>query len=72
MKRLFLILLLLSAAFSSSAQTRNVTGRVTEPDGTPMIGAVVEIVGTFTAVTTSVDGTYLLKNVPAEIGRAHV
>ncbi len=66
MKRLFLILLLLSAAFSSSAQTRNVTGRVTEPDGTPMIGAVVEIVGTFTAVTTSVDGTYLLKNVPAD------
>ncbi|MDE6779298.1 MAG: carboxypeptidase-like regulatory domain-containing protein, partial [Alistipes sp.] len=67
MKKTILILLLLtSGLLRVDAQTRNITGRVTDSDGEPLIGAVVEIVGTTRAAGTNIDGMYSLTNVPAD------
>ncbi len=46
------------------AQSKTVTGTVTEPNGDPAIGATVLVKGTSVAVPTNVDGKYSI-NVPA-------
>ncbi len=64
MKKIILLaLVLVTGLCSVSAQTRTVTGVVSDDLG-PMMGAVVEVVGTTNATATSVDGTYELRNVP--------
>jgi TonB-linked SusC/RagA family outer membrane protein len=64
--RKFLTLLLGVLLFSVQllAQTRTVTGRVTDANGAPISGASVIIRGTTTGTVTSGDGTYSI-NVPA-------
>ena len=66
MKKLtILILLAMAVVCRASAQNRVVTGTVSEEDGTPLTGAVVQIVGTNNAATAAIDGLYTLKNVPS-------
>lgn len=63
--RIVCCLLLTSAALSLQAQTRNqVSGRVTDAAGEPLIGATVVVVGTTTGTTTDIDGNYAI-NAPA-------
>ena len=58
-------LLLTTAALSLQAQTRNqVSGRVTDAAGEPLVGATVVVVGTTTGTTTDIDGNYAI-NAPA-------
>ena len=49
--------------FTSMAQQRTVTGKVTGQDGTPLSGATVLVVGHKTGVSTGADGTFSI-NVP--------
>ena len=57
--------LLTTAALSLQAQTRNqVSGRVTDAAGEPLVGATVVVVGTTTGTTTDIDGNYAI-NAPA-------
>lgn len=57
--------LLLCLPFALSAQTRNVSGKITSTkDGSPVSGATVSIKGTRIATQTAADGTYHL-SVPA-------
>ena len=66
MKKLtILILLVMAVVCRASAQNRVVTGTVSEEDGTPLTGAVVQVVGTNNAATAAIDGLYTLKNVPS-------
>ena len=66
MKKLtILILLAMAVVCRASAQNRVVTGTVSEEDGTPLTGAVVQVVGTNNAATAVADGLYTLKNVPS-------
>lgn len=53
-------LLLLLHGFSSSAQTRTVTGKVTDSTGAPIPGATVTTPGARGATTTGVDGVFHL------------
>jgi len=63
--RIVCCLLLTSAALSLQAQTRNqVSGRVTDAAGEPLVGATVVVVGTTTGATTDIDGNYAI-NAPA-------
>ena len=63
--RIVCCLLLTSAALSLQAQTRNqVSGRVTDAAGEPLVGATVVVVGTTTGTTTDIDGNYAI-NAPA-------
>ena len=52
--------LLLIAVFSSSAQSRKITGTVTDSQGDPMIGAGVLVKGTKTGAATDMNGAYSL------------
>lgn len=63
--RIVCCLLLTSAALSLQAQTRNqVSGRVTDAAGEPLVGATVVVVGTTIGTTTDIDGNYAI-NAPA-------
>ena len=63
--RIVCCLLLTSAALSLQAQTRNqVSGKVTDKAGEPLVGATVVVVGTTTGTTTDIDGNYAI-NAPA-------
>lgn len=63
--RIVCCLLLTTAALSLQAQTRNqVSGKVTDKAGEPLIGATVVVVGTTTGTTTDIDGNYAI-NAPA-------
>ena len=62
MKKLLATLLLLSASIAGFAQNaRTVTGRVTEPDGTPVISAMVLQQGTTNGAATDLDGNYSIR-----------
>src|SRR5690242_7382968 len=56
-------LFLFCCIFQTMAQERTVTGKVTLPDGSPLAGATVLIVGQKTGVATKSDGTFSI-NVP--------
>ena len=61
LQRIVCCLLLTSAALSLQAQTRNqVSGRVTDAAGEPLVGATVVVVGTTTGTTTDIDGNYAI------------
>src|SRR5438045_2417838 len=64
--RRFLLLLLGVVLLSSQllAQSRVITGRVTDANGAPIIGASVQVKGTKTGTVTNGDGTFSI-NVPA-------
>ena len=63
--RIVCCLVLTTAALSLQAQTRNqVSGRVTDAAGEPLVGATVVVVGTTTGTTTDIDGNYAI-NAPA-------
>ena len=63
MKKLLVVLLLLTAAVSGSfAQTRTIRGTViSQDDGQPIIGAAVQVKGTKIGVLTDIDGQYTLQ-----------
>ncbi len=61
--RLLCSLLLLIAGLAS-AQTKPVTGKITDENGNPVPGATVQVKGTNTGTATTADGTFKL-NVPA-------
>jgi TonB-dependent starch-binding outer membrane protein SusC len=64
-KKLLLIgLLMFCCIMQSIAQQRTVTGKVTAPDGTPLVGASVTVVGQRSGVTTDGNGNFSI-NVPA-------
>jgi iron complex outermembrane receptor protein len=56
-------LFLFCCILQTMAQQRTITGKVTAPDGSPLIGATVLIVGNKSGVTTNSDGTFSI-NVP--------
>jgi iron complex outermembrane receptor protein len=56
-------LFLFCCILQTMAQQRTITGTVTSPDGSPLIGATVLIVGNKSGVTTKSDGTFSI-NVP--------
>ncbi|MXV14475.1 SusC/RagA family TonB-linked outer membrane protein [Hufsiella ginkgonis] len=62
MKRILLLLsVLLCGLFSVRAQTRQITGKVTDKaDGQPVIGASVTVKGATQGASTGVDGTFRL------------
>ncbi|WP_295936073.1 SusC/RagA family TonB-linked outer membrane protein [uncultured Alistipes sp.] len=64
--RLVCCLALLASATLAQAQTRNqISGKVTDTAGEPLIGATIVVVGTVTGATTGVDGTFTI-NAPAD------
>lgn len=63
---LFSLCFLLFSITQVFAQGRTITGTVTaKEDGLPIPGATVQVKGTTIGTQTSVQGTYTLKNVPA-------
>lgn len=60
-----LVLLLFGFATSfASAQTKKVTGKVTELSGAPLPGVTVVVNGTTNGSVTDIDGNYSISNVP--------
>ena len=49
----------------ANAQTINLNGRVTDQTGQPLPGVTVVVKGSLTGITTSADGRYMLKGLPA-------
>lgn len=62
--------LLLTAA-TASAQ-KQVSGKVTDSHGDPVVGASVRVAGTKLVTTTDASGNFTLKNVPASAKHLHV
>lgn len=63
-KVIILTLLFVGSLWCVTAQeSRVVTGRVLDENGMPMMGAVVEVLGTNNATTTDIEGIYTLKGV---------
>ena len=60
MKRLSLLIVMVFCAFASSFAQRAITGTVTGPDGSPLIGASVLVKGTSVGTVTDFDGRYAL------------
>lgn len=56
--------ILFATAFSANAQTK-VTGKVTNSDGEPLIGANVLVEGTFVGAVTGLDGVYEINTLEA-------
>ena len=63
MKQLFMTVLLIAVSLSVFAQHK-VNGKVTDPNGEPIIGANVIVKGTTTGTITDLDGKYAIDNVP--------
>lgn len=57
---IFIVLIL----FTNFAIAQTVSGKVTDQDGTPLIGATVVLKGTNNGTATDADGLFELKNVP--------
>lgn len=64
LKNLFLMVSVLLAAVPVLAQTKTITGTVTDSTGEPLIGASVLILGTSNGVITNVDGNYSIQASP--------
>ncbi|NEW83469.1 MAG: SusC/RagA family TonB-linked outer membrane protein, partial [Mariniphaga sp.] len=62
-----LVLLLFGFATSfASAQSKKVTGKVTELSGAPLPGVTVVVNGTTNGTVTDIDGNYSISNVPED------
>ena len=62
---LVLVLLLVAGIPAAFAQSRTVTGKITDPSGAPIQGANVLVKGTNIGATTNADGVYTI-SVPSE------
>ena len=60
MKRLSLLIVMVFCALGSAFAQRAITGTVTGPDGSPLIGASVLVKGTSVGTVTDFDGRYAL------------
>ena len=60
MKRLSLLIVMVVCAFGSALAQRAITGTITGPDGSPLIGASVLVKGTSVGTVTDFDGRYAL------------
>ena len=60
-KKLFLILVMLSAAVYAFAQN-SISGTVVDSNGEPLVGVSVIVKGTTTGTMTDLDGKWLSKN----------
>lgn len=63
MKRLSLLIVMVICAYFSAQAQRTISGTVTGPDGTPLIGVTVLVKGTSIGTVSDFDGNYTL-NVP--------
>lgn len=62
-RRFLLVALMAVVSMTALAQSKTVTGKVTDVDGEPMIGVTVMVKGTTNGTSTDFDGAYTLKNV---------
>jgi hypothetical protein len=69
--RLLLVFTLMLCGLSTLAQTRTVTGKVTDSNGGPVVGATVSAPGTSLSTQTGSDGTFSL-NVPNSVQRLEI
>ena len=60
MKRLSLLIVMVVCAFFSAQAQRTISGTVTGPDGTPLIGVTVLVKGTSVGTVSDFDGNYTL------------
>lgn len=67
LKSVFVLACLLLTASVALAQTKTVTGVVTDALGEPLIGASVLIKGTATGVITDLNGKYSISAAPADV-----
>ncbi len=65
LSRVLLMAALCLVSLGAAAQTRTVTGFVTDAANAPLVGASVVIKGTRISATTDIDGKYTLESVPA-------
>ena len=63
-KLVFIMLMTALTAVQSLAQTRIITGTVTDEKGNPVSGATIQVKGSRKGTSTSVDGTFSIE-VPA-------
>ena len=61
---LILLSILSGTAVWQPEDTKIVTGRITTPDGNPLIGATVMVIGTNLGAMSHVNGHYFIENVP--------
>ena len=66
MKRFLIFFLMLWGCFLVYAQHLSITGKVSDKQGEPIIGASVLVKGTSNGVITDIDGNFNLKDVPAD------
>lgn len=66
MRQLLILMGLLIASFTASAETLTVQGVVSDPTGESLIGATVTVKGTSNATATDIDGNYVLSNVDSK------
>jgi TonB-linked SusC/RagA family outer membrane protein len=60
-KKLLLVIIILASGFAVSAQTRQITGKVSTADNsTPLAGVTVSIKGTNTTTVTDKEGTFII------------
>src|SRR5215218_5456053 len=75
MKQLHLVfifmLLLIAGIPAAFAQNRNITGKITDANGRPVVGATVTATGTQTATQTNSDGVFSL-SVPNSVNRLQI
>jgi hypothetical protein len=60
MKKLSALILMTAMLCTAYAQTKPVTGKVTDASGTPLLGISITIKGTMSGTTTAEDGTFKL------------
>ena len=66
MKRSLFVFLMLLGSLCIYAQHSSITGKVTDRQNEPIIGASVVVKGSSQGVISDIDGNFTLKNVPSE------
>lgn len=64
LQRLFLVALFSALAIGAAAQSKTVSGTVTDKTGETVIGASVVVKGTTNGTITDIDGKFTISNVP--------
>ena len=59
-KKLLLFAVMLTTALAAFAQPRQITGKVADANGEPLIGVGIIVRGTTTGTMTDVDGNFAL------------